>query len=769
MSANTPLFLPLAALILAGAATGFAASRPVLIDDFENADRISRWESQPDSTLSLILSDPSNVHSGKQALRWTYSKTISSGAWGNEVHYTLPTPQDWSAYDALSIQIKAGAAYAGQSIRVKLLNDGQSVSGKETFAQITARTSGFAQTRVPLASATARDRVTGLIFYVNGSEFGPAPASCDFYIDDLALETNSPDTAGSASAIDRFLSETPTVPDSFGINIHFFNNDAGWKALASTGSKWVRQDFFWDRVEKQKGVYDFTETDALVNAVTGRDLKLLGILCYSNPFYEKQRNITTEEGRRAFVRYAEALVTRYRGKPIVWEIWNEPNNGGFWVGNDPKLYTQLVKETAAALRKADPDVVLLGPSVYQFDFPYIEACLKEGLLDHLDAISIHPYLRRHPELLVPRMAELRALLEKYTPAGRKPLPIVCSEWGFSTTDQGVEGGAARVARSLFLGIMEKMPIHIYYTLWNGGTNPANAEQNYGLFTRHPWLLPRPGAVSFTTATRVLDGFSFGRRIPVEEHPELFLLEFRKGDETRLVHWVGAEDDSKTIEWRLPDSLGARSRIAQEGQALSGILLPGDTVRSTYRVEYLLPETSMPAWKVDARLLPDSRVDNEDATRWSFDLLNGPSPANAASHETGVRDIATGAIDVWVRPDREDFGKDIVVGGDLKEAYPTLKISIDESGHVVANHYSWHGGRGWRTPLRGGQPVQPGQWLRITYQWGDPSGRRLYTDGFPTAAEPAETRGLAFAMGVRVEPLAGKTGLVQLITGPGYHP
>lgn len=590
-----------------------------------------------------------------------------------------------------------------------------------------------------------------------------------------AIPTRETSPSAPAIAGNTITAQTP-VPESFGINIHFFDHDAGLDAFASTGAKWVRQDFFWNSVEKEKGRYDFSETDALVNGATKRGLKIFAILCYQSNHYEKQRRIATEAGRQAFVRYAEALVTRYAGKPIVWEIWNEPNNGGFWPGNDPKEYMQLVKAVSPALRKADPNVVILGPSTYRFDLPYIEACLKEGLLDYVDSVSIHPYLRNHPEELVGEMAKLRELLAKYT--STLP-PIVCSEWGFSATHHGVEGMAARVARSLFLGTMEKMPIHIYYDLWNDGSNPANSEHRYGLFTSPPWLVPQPSALAFMTASRVMDGHIFTRRIHLDGQPDVFLLEFHKGDTKRYVHWAGTPDDKTAIEWSVPKELGRITRVTQAGQELPGVFRNGDKLRSTFEVEYLLantdiPATSKSAWQVDAKLLPASKASIDTNVPWSADLvLRGPAqeaapaPLDSRDYQTGKRDINDGAIDVWVRPDKADFGKSIVVAGDLKKPYITLRIDLDKNGNVSASHYTWEG-KDWRTALKTNQPVQAGQWTRITYQWGK-AGRRLFVDGLPVASDPGEPRGVPFFFGLRAQALSGQTGLLQLITGHGYEP
>src|SRR5438132_624358 len=75
----------------------------------------------------------------------------------------------------------------------------------------------------------------------------------------------------------------PAIPEGIGVNIHFTDPQPGeMKMLAAAGFRWVRMDFYWQRIEVAKGRYDFAPYDRLMNALDQYQLHALFILDYSN-------------------------------------------------------------------------------------------------------------------------------------------------------------------------------------------------------------------------------------------------------------------------------------------------------------------------------------------------------------------------------------------------------------------------------------------------------------------------------------------------------
>src|SRR5437868_12353189 len=104
-------------------------------------------------------------------------------------------------------------------------------------------------------------------------------------------------TAASAAPAPSGL-PGPTVPLGLGVNIHFVEPPARDVAMiAAAGFGFVRMDFFWAGIERQKGRYDFSGYDHLVSALTGHGIRPLFILDYGNPLYDEGLSPHTDAGR----------------------------------------------------------------------------------------------------------------------------------------------------------------------------------------------------------------------------------------------------------------------------------------------------------------------------------------------------------------------------------------------------------------------------------------------------------------------------------------
>ncbi len=171
--------------------------------------------------------------------------------------------------------------------------------------------------------------------------------------------------------------------------------------LAQLGVKWIRIQSGWCRTEKEKGVYDFSWLDEIVDNLTARNLEPWICLCYGNELYTQGANnrygavgrppIFTQEERDAWDAYVTACVARYRGKVSHYEIWNEPDGQYCWRhGVDPREYAQFGIRTARAIKNADPEAKIIGGSVCT-ELSYVYEMLEAGLGDCIDYISFHGY------------------------------------------------------------------------------------------------------------------------------------------------------------------------------------------------------------------------------------------------------------------------------------------------------------------------------------------------------------------------------------------
>ena len=90
------------------------------------------------------------------------------------------------------------------------------------------------------------------------------------------------------------------------------------------------------------------------------------------------------------------------------------------------------------MKANDPTCTILAGSTSNINSngqTWLKSCIKDGLLNDCDAVSVHPYNGTDaPELFPTRYAAVTALMPRY---GGKTLPLVTSEWGVTTTDPGI--------------------------------------------------------------------------------------------------------------------------------------------------------------------------------------------------------------------------------------------------------------------------------------------------------------------------------------------
>ena len=64
----------------------------------------------------------------------------------------------------------------------------------------------------------------------------------------------------------------------------------------------------------------------------------------------------------------------------------------------------MVKQAIPAMRTADPNCTIVGPALAGIDTSFLTTCCQQGLLNLVDAVSVHPYrwspTVENPETLV---------------------------------------------------------------------------------------------------------------------------------------------------------------------------------------------------------------------------------------------------------------------------------------------------------------------------------------------------------------------------------
>ncbi|HEY0257881.1 MAG TPA: cellulase family glycosylhydrolase, partial [Candidatus Methylacidiphilales bacterium] len=278
----------------------------------------------------------------------------------------------------------------------------------------------------------------------------------------------------------------------------------------------------------------------------------------------------------AYAQYAGAVAGHFKGKGVIWEVWNEPNWAMFWRSPGRKLkpgtnipdyagrsdagdhehYAKMALAATKAIRAADPDAVVLGPAyggAPQADF--VDIMGKSGVIPLWSGFSIHPYPHGAPEESLSRdfYDPTLKMIQPYFTADRQ-VPIVVTEAGYSNAwaeiDEKTEG--QYLARTYLYNLLCGIPLTVWYDFHDDGNSVKDQEQCFGI-THHDYHAGAPNvydpkAAYFAAATYAdqLKNSLFKQRVKTDQDTD-YLLEFTtQSDPTSwakstFVAWTTAPD------------------------------------------------------------------------------------------------------------------------------------------------------------------------------------------------------------------------------------
>lgn len=388
---------------------------------------------------------------------------------------------------------------------------------------------------------------------------------------------------------------------------------------------WARFDLcWWSVAEQEKGAgYDFTSvlvdghpwnTDAAIEALRARHIEPFPILCYSSPHYDNETGPSSPEGREAFAAYCRAAVERYRDQVTYWEIWNEPNLEMFWgTTPDPVHYAELVKVTAPVIREANPDAVIAGCATAHVDLPFLRTAFENGVLDHIDIVTVHPYRQQPPESAAEDIAAVRDMITEFTD---RDIAIWTGEWGYNTfwSEVSEKGQAKCLARMMVSNLAAGVENSIWFSVHSFPESSGEEikDPEWGLVDYD--LEPRPSYYAMRTVNRNLGAPVRHVENMVEagvdlDSEELRVEVFERGSSTRLTvavwlaQWPADKDTyiGKKADFsvRVPESTWVKTVDGLTGETLDveedyedGRLIVSNIRISDYPIYFhlALPET-----------------------------------------------------------------------------------------------------------------------------------------------------------------------------------
>lgn len=295
---------------------------------------------------------------------------------------------------------------------------------------------------------------------------------------------------------------------------------------------------FWDAyivhrlVNTAPGVYDWVAFDYRVNAAKAAGLKIIYTFgappnwatAVPGPYPNYNPNPVTQLSY--LTDFATAVATRYAGKIDYYEIYNEVDSTGSWVGTIAEMIT-IGQALYTAVKAADPTCKVMSPNTINWGslntvtgMGYMDLYMQ-GASQYCDILSMHLYTDpTQPESYYTLAKAYRNLSKRY---GDKP--VICSETGvLSYYDiNGVikkplntgagdmmsqDQGASWVSRMLMMGWLGGLDMLCYYLLDNTNNTMAINMINY---------LPGSGAPVASIKYKPAQAYEFIAKLLVGGH------------------------------------------------------------------------------------------------------------------------------------------------------------------------------------------------------------------------------------------------------------
>ena len=381
-----------------------------------------------------------------------------------------------------------------------------------------------------------------LVFYRQFLERGVA------YHDQGAVTINH--ASGPALGANTFLTLEPDIE----------NIRRELAVLKSAGVGIIRQQFLWEEIEPEKGVFrnrqtgvsTWTKYDAIVEAAREQGIEVMARLerspRWATPGWEPKIPASQKppDDVELFADFVHAVVSRYEGRIRFFQIWNEPNLWGEWGESEPDAaeYVELLKASYQAAKAANPHAVVVaaglaptterGPNNIS-DVLYLQRMYFLGAKDYFDIFSSMSYgLITGPNDVrigerwtnFPRAVLLRDVMETF---GDSHKPVWASEYGWMSLPDGwsgrpsiwgnhsVEDQAAWTVEGILRARREWpwMPtIFVWASRWPEHTDPHDPTLWFRLMD--PDFTPRPALLALQELA--LERPIAGAGLHQEDHP-----------------------------------------------------------------------------------------------------------------------------------------------------------------------------------------------------------------------------------------------------------
>jgi len=322
------------------------------------------------------------------------------------------------------------------------------------------------------------------------------------------------------------------IPDDFFGIVHAgaTKTTEEYRLLDEMGVNWILRTFYWNDIEREKGVFDFSGYDEYVETALRENKKIIAVLAYETSWLHpdgRHKNRILPSEIPFFLNYVEITVTHFMGKIDAWEIWNEPNVI-FWKGprND---FFELSKQTAIKIRETDSNAYILGGAFWRAPHGFIKAMYKAGCFDNIDAVAFHPYAV-NPSGAMKVYDKFLGVLSEINYSG----PVWVTEAGYPTagwypTKVSLEEFPSYVVKTI-AGAASRGPrvllwyqLFDFYNLEEAPSFKFDSEKYFGLI--YPDYQKKNAAFAYELCAKHLPGSIYSADLPLKENVPSSVVSF----------------------------------------------------------------------------------------------------------------------------------------------------------------------------------------------------------------------------------------------------
>jgi hypothetical protein len=296
--------------------------------------------------------------------------------------------------------------------------------------------------------------------------------------------------------------------------------------LQRMGAGAILEQVRWDYVEQPKcGQYSWDYYDELTKEARAHNIEITGQLAYNNVQCQVGQADFNPPDPGRWKNFITALVNRYKNDIHTWEVWNEPDDSGFWTGS-PQQYVALLQETYETIKGIDPAAQVSAGACSKLDYAGCDQIIAAGGQKFSDSFGFHPYVgKENFDNGLFQKLDLPHLRDHQQQSGGKPVRL--TEFGWSSADPSFGGNAVGGAQGSYMvkqlvSMLGYPDLNIDRVMWydfrdDGPTAsarvpgmytaleaPDSLEAHFGL-VQSDWQTPKPSYFAYQQMAAHLAG------------------------------------------------------------------------------------------------------------------------------------------------------------------------------------------------------------------------------------------------------------------------